>query len=315
MALGATLPPNIHDDARIERLSGNARALYYESFSYCAGRETDGLIDAVALKKLRAIPSAKRELIASGVWGEREDGAIVVCGYLEHNTSRADAEAAREKARRRMEKHRYGERNAEQNGEQGSEQNGEQTDERNAERSANLPSALPSSLSMSDQSLNPEQSSVLSSSSEDCAGSARVSEIRAKRVDKPITLPLDWRPPTEAWDLAKQQWEASDRGLERWLADFRHYWTSGQGEGKRRNQKGWVRAWRNRMQVLATNGDLYGEPRLKPPGLAEHEKTRQAPRQEGAYQLFRDQPRVSDEDRPDPAEVRAMVASVGRRVR
>lgn len=87
---------------------------------------------------------------------------------------------------------------------------------------------------------------------------ANTARSRSKRIpEKPELLSEMWVPPDEAAVAAKMKFECTDDDIARMLPEFRYHWISGQGAGKRRGPKGWVRTWMNRMAYLAQNGQLY----------------------------------------------------------
>ena len=79
-------------------VSKSARWVYAAGLSYCADAESDGFIAERAAVVMLAEGSKRdvQELVAAGLWTVT-DGGYSVSGYLEHNKSKADMQAAREK--------------------------------------------------------------------------------------------------------------------------------------------------------------------------------------------------------------------------
>ena len=79
-------------------MSKSARWVYAAGLSYCADAESDGFIAERAAIVMLAEGSKRdvQELVTAGLWSVT-DGGYSVSGYLEHNKSKADMQAAREK--------------------------------------------------------------------------------------------------------------------------------------------------------------------------------------------------------------------------
>ena len=79
-------------------MSKSARWVYAAGLSYCADAESDGFIAERAAVAMLAEGSKRdvQELVTAGLWAVT-DGGYSVSGYLEHNKSKADMQAAREK--------------------------------------------------------------------------------------------------------------------------------------------------------------------------------------------------------------------------
>lgn len=92
--------------------------------------------------------------------------------------------------------------------------------------------------------------------------------------DKPIAMTPDWQPPESVVAAQATRWQASKEQLLRTVPEFRDYWIR---EGKRRNAKGWIRAWTNRLEQLGGSGKLWVEDLRSnargatPPGLEDYE--------------------------------------------
>src|SRR5688572_28182864 len=102
----ASLGIYLLDKPDMRALSDRAMRLHLHATLYCAEHATDGLVSWVGLSMIGARKTAVRELIDAGLWREAQDGAVFVNDYLEHNPTRAKAEAARDASRRRMQRHR-----------------------------------------------------------------------------------------------------------------------------------------------------------------------------------------------------------------
>ena len=83
---------------RVTSVSKSARWVYAAGLSYCADAESDGFIAERAAVVMLAEGSKRdvQELVTAGLWAVT-DGGYSVSGYLEHNKSKADMQAAREK--------------------------------------------------------------------------------------------------------------------------------------------------------------------------------------------------------------------------
>jgi hypothetical protein len=82
----------------VTSVSKSARWVYAAGLSYCADAESDGFIAERAAIVMLAEGSKRdvQELVSAGLWTVT-DGGYSVSGYLEHNKSKADMQAAREK--------------------------------------------------------------------------------------------------------------------------------------------------------------------------------------------------------------------------
>lgn len=92
---------------KIVGLSDGAFRLWVEGLAHCQKYLTDGNIDPVSLRKLRAFsPKRMGQLIASTLWSRRDGDAVSVHQYLDWNDSRARVEKVRKQGRVRVEKFR-----------------------------------------------------------------------------------------------------------------------------------------------------------------------------------------------------------------
>lgn len=106
-------------------------------------------------------------------------------------------------------------------------------------------------------------------------GPARSAKPRSNTVaiEKPETLQEGWTPPENARTAAQAKFECTEDDINRTLPEFRYYWVSGKGAGKKRTPKGWVQTWMNRMTQMAKTGELYVS-RANSNGLNPHRELR-----------------------------------------
>jgi hypothetical protein len=95
---------NALDHPKISALSDGAFRLWVQGLAYCQKFLTDGFINALSIRGLKAY-SAKRRLalITAALWDEATTG-VYVHDYLAWNDSKAQVIAARERGRERIKK-------------------------------------------------------------------------------------------------------------------------------------------------------------------------------------------------------------------
>ena len=92
---------------KIGGLPDGAFRLWVQALAYCQKFLTDGAVNAVALKGLRAYSSKRRaELVSVGLWNEAEAGAVVVHDFLDWNDSKEDVLRARKDSKERRQRWR-----------------------------------------------------------------------------------------------------------------------------------------------------------------------------------------------------------------
>jgi hypothetical protein len=100
----APIDTNLFSDSKIRGLSPGAKLLFVASLLDCNKEMTDGQLkraDVDHLARLvKARNSCRTELLSAGLWLESGTGFEVV-GFLGHNKSRAEREAAAEAAAKR----------------------------------------------------------------------------------------------------------------------------------------------------------------------------------------------------------------------
>lgn len=247
------LPDSVAHDPKVAALSPDARWLYIRCWCHCSEYMTDGVVTASAL---RVTMGAKRrhvaELVTAGLAHELQSGSVVIYDYLEHNTTRADAERQRVRARERVQSHRKRQCNALRNALQDPLQNA-------LHEALQQNSAHSLDLSISGSGI-PGGSSALISSSEtgQVARAGKKSTTKAKRAA--------WREAQKA--LVPDEIHvriATERGvdLQLELAKFRDHDFARPREDAAAAFRNWLRGARP-----ATGGNG------KPPGLIDHEARR-----------------------------------------
>lgn len=117
----ARLDDTFFDHPKVERLSDAAFRAHVGALVYCNRYLTDGAVSAAQVSKLTK-PKLRAELIAAGVWEEREDG-IVIHDFLEYNRTAEQVKAERAASAERLRRWRE-QRNAVGNGVTDGEGNG-----------------------------------------------------------------------------------------------------------------------------------------------------------------------------------------------
>jgi hypothetical protein len=96
------------DNPKVDDLSDGAFRMHVRALCYCAQQLTDGIVSDSRARKLGSARHLT-ELVESGLWSKRADGAFGVGGYLEQNPTRAQVESKRVATRERMRRLRGGE--------------------------------------------------------------------------------------------------------------------------------------------------------------------------------------------------------------
>jgi Meiotically Up-regulated Gene 113 (MUG113) protein/DnaT-like ssDNA binding protein len=79
--------------------------------------------------------------------------------------------------------------------------------------------------------------------------------------NKPDVLAEDWIPPDDLLDVLVEKHDAKPEQIRRVVPEFRRYWRTGKGAGKRRGPRGWEQAFTHRVAQLAKSEELYAGPR------------------------------------------------------
>jgi hypothetical protein len=88
---------------KVAGLPDGAFRLWIQGLAHCQKFLTDGRIDRVSLRALRAYsPKRANELVSARLWLEAEEGAITVHDYLDWNESREHVEKVRAQGRERI---------------------------------------------------------------------------------------------------------------------------------------------------------------------------------------------------------------------
>lgn len=94
---------NAMDHPKIGGLSDGAFRLWVQGLAYCQKYLTDGVVNRVALRGLRAYsPKRRAALVAARLWDELADGGVEVHDYLQWNDSKEVVLANRDSGKRRV---------------------------------------------------------------------------------------------------------------------------------------------------------------------------------------------------------------------
>ena len=104
------LDDHMPENSKVIGLGPAVKWTHIEALCYCARNLTDGLVLAVAARKM-GTATAIRQLTDAGLW-ERDGVNFRIHDYLEYNPSREQVLAEREQVKRRVERFRNGGRNA-----------------------------------------------------------------------------------------------------------------------------------------------------------------------------------------------------------
>lgn len=98
---------NAMEHPKIGGLPDGAFRLWVQALAYCQKFLTDGAVNVVALKGLRAYSSQRRAvLVTVGLWDEVSDGSVRVHDFLDWNESRAAVVQARQDSKERRDRWR-----------------------------------------------------------------------------------------------------------------------------------------------------------------------------------------------------------------
>lgn len=81
---------------------------------------------------------------------------------------------------------------------------------------------------------------------------------RGPRPGSTFKLPVDWRPPADLNAALAAKWLVAVQQLERLVPEFVRYWTTGKGQGKRRNAAGWDASWSSWVNRDGESGTIPG---------------------------------------------------------
>lgn len=100
----------------------------------------------------------------------------------------------------------------------------------------------------------------------DLTGSARVARSRRPLADVAEPMTKSWTPDAEQISALATRFGVDPARIANELPEFRWYWLSGKGAGKRKTGRGWSQTFANRIEMTAKNESLFAAPRANSNG-------------------------------------------------
>jgi hypothetical protein len=97
---------------------------------------------------------------------------------------------------------------------------------------------------------------------------ARPAKRALAAENKPFQMHDGWQPPADYVAILAAKFEVSEARISAEVPEFRWYWVSGLGKGKKSGERGWIQTFGNNIKRLADRGSLYFEPAKRANGGA-----------------------------------------------
>ena len=247
---------------KVLALSDSEFRLHVTAICYCCDQLTDGVLPECVPSSLPRAPRAGRLLnaIASleriGLW-DRIDSGWEVHDFLDWNPS-ADRVKAK-KAARAAAGRVGGLAKAKQLASKTPSncQNDRTGLLRTCSKQTSAPSPSPSPSLVDIQ----DQAAVVTGGGpgEPCSASPAQPSPTPTTSAKPVMIPEDWCPSNEQLAALATKHGVTKERVGREVPEFRWYWRSGAGQGKRRSLRGWSQAFGVRVDDQAKRGVLFAE--------------------------------------------------------